>query len=187
MSFVTHVRCRVAILGLNRLSRSYTSKLFDRAIVLSPCVRHAFLTGIGPTVTLAGHYAFPFGIPELLCAMAASTLNCKQDSRRRCKASPRIALAGLRLPGWVASTLPMDSWSCNRYDRTGCRSAAAHPAGPKSIKIYLDGSLLGGPDQLGTIATRSVSSMRYYTGLEASERWGLDDGQGAIVVTTRRD
>ena len=57
--------------------------------------------------------------------------------------------------------------------------------GGETIKVYLDGSLLGGVDQLRQITTRSISSMRYYNGLEASERWGLDHGQGAIVVSTR--
>jgi hypothetical protein len=56
----------------------------------------------------------------------------------------------------------------------------------ETIKVYLDGSLLGGPDQLKTITTRSIGSIRYFNGLEASQRWGLDHGQGAIVVNTRK-
>jgi hypothetical protein len=56
----------------------------------------------------------------------------------------------------------------------------------ETIKVYLDGSLLGGPEQLRQIRTNSISSMRYYDGLEATQRWGLDHGQGAIVVSTRR-
>jgi hypothetical protein len=55
-----------------------------------------------------------------------------------------------------------------------------------SIKVYLDGSLLGGPELLRQITTRSITTMRYMTGLEASERYGLDHDQGAIIVTTRR-
>jgi hypothetical protein len=56
----------------------------------------------------------------------------------------------------------------------------------ETIKVYLDGSLLGGPEQLRQIRTSSISSMRYYDGLEATQRWGLDHGHGAIVVSTRR-
>ena len=56
---------------------------------------------------------------------------------------------------------------------------------PETVKVYLDGSLLGSADQLRQIMTRSISSMRYYDGLEATQRWGLDHGQGAIVVSTR--
>jgi len=59
-------------------------------------------------------------------------------------------------------------------------------SGGATIKIYLDDMLLGGPDSMRQVSTRSISSIRYYTELEASERWGLDHGSGAIVVTTRR-
>jgi hypothetical protein len=54
-----------------------------------------------------------------------------------------------------------------------------------TIKVYLDGSLLGGPDQLQQIAASSISSIRFLDGNEATQRWGLDHGQGAIVVSTR--
>ena len=54
-----------------------------------------------------------------------------------------------------------------------------------AIRVYLDGSLLGGPEHLRQISTQSISSLRYLDGLEASQRWGLDHGAGAIVVTTR--
>jgi hypothetical protein len=57
----------------------------------------------------------------------------------------------------------------------------------ESVKVYLDGSLMGGPDQLQQIRTRSISSIRYMDGIEASQRWGLDHGLGAIVVSTRKD
>jgi hypothetical protein len=55
-----------------------------------------------------------------------------------------------------------------------------------TIKVYLDGSLLGGVDHLKQITTRSISTIRHYDELEASQRWGLDHGQGAIAVSTRR-
>jgi hypothetical protein len=54
------------------------------------------------------------------------------------------------------------------------------------IKVYLDGTLLGGPDQLRQIMIRSITTIRWMDGLAASERWGLDHGAGAIVVSTRR-
>jgi hypothetical protein len=55
----------------------------------------------------------------------------------------------------------------------------------ESIKVYLDGSLMGGPDHLRQIPVRSISSIRFLDGLEATNRWGLDHGLGAIVVSTR--
>ena len=57
----------------------------------------------------------------------------------------------------------------------------------ESVKIYLDGSLLGGPDQLQAINTSTIGSIRYMDAIEATARWGLDHGLGAIVVSTRRE
>ena len=57
---------------------------------------------------------------------------------------------------------------------------------PQFIKVYLDGNLLGGTEELRGIPIRSISKMEFLDGLEATSRWGLDHGLGAIVVTTRR-
>jgi hypothetical protein len=54
------------------------------------------------------------------------------------------------------------------------------------IKVYLDGSLLGGPEFMKQITTKSIFDARYLDGIEASQRWGLDHDMGAIVITTRR-
>jgi hypothetical protein len=56
----------------------------------------------------------------------------------------------------------------------------------ETIKVYLDGSLMGGPDYLRQIPTNSISSIRHLDGLEATQRYGLDHGVGAILVFTRR-
>jgi hypothetical protein len=66
--------------------------------------------------------------------------------------------------------------------RRGATSARA-----QSIKVYLDGSLLGSPEQLRQITMRSISQIQYLDGLQASERYGLDHDLGAIIVTTRRN
>ena len=57
----------------------------------------------------------------------------------------------------------------------------------ESIKVYMDESLMGGPEYLRQIVVRSVASIQFLDGLEATNRWGLDHGLGAIVVRTRRD
>lgn len=54
------------------------------------------------------------------------------------------------------------------------------------VRVYLDNSLLGAPDQLRSISAGSVSSMQYLDGVAATQRWGLDHGQGAILVSTLR-
>jgi hypothetical protein len=54
------------------------------------------------------------------------------------------------------------------------------------IKVYLDGNLMGGPEQLRQITTSSVETIRYMDGLEATQRYGLDHGQGAVLVFTKK-
>lgn len=56
---------------------------------------------------------------------------------------------------------------------------------PTTVQVYLDQMRLGGIDQLKTIQTSQVSSIRYYDGISATARWGLDHGAGAIVVSTQ--
>jgi hypothetical protein len=53
------------------------------------------------------------------------------------------------------------------------------------VRVYLDDSLVGAPEQLKSISTRSIASMRFFDGVAATQRWGLNHGQGAIVVSTR--
>ena len=57
-------------------------------------------------------------------------------------------------------------------------------AHPETIKVYLDGSLLGDVSQLRQIATHTITSLRYLDGLQATQRWGLDHGAGAIIIST---
>lgn len=54
------------------------------------------------------------------------------------------------------------------------------------IKIYLDGNLMGGPEHLRQISTHSIESIRYMDGLDATQRYGLDHGQGAVLVYTKK-
>lgn len=53
------------------------------------------------------------------------------------------------------------------------------------VKVYQDGIRLGGPGALRQIATRSVSEIRYLDGMTATQRFGTDHGNGAILVSTR--
>ena len=55
----------------------------------------------------------------------------------------------------------------------------------ETIKVYLDGNLMGGPEYLRQITTHSIRSIRHLDGIEATQRFGLDHGQGAILVFTR--
>jgi len=56
---------------------------------------------------------------------------------------------------------------------------------PSQVLVYFDATRLGGIETLRSIATASVVSIRYYDGIAASGRWGLDHGQGVIFVSSR--
>lgn len=58
--------------------------------------------------------------------------------------------------------------------------------GREVIKVYRDGVLIGGPEALRQVTTNSIESLEFLDGITATQRWGLDHGNGAIVVTTRR-
>lgn len=57
--------------------------------------------------------------------------------------------------------------------------------GQEEVLVYLDGNRMGGVESLRQIVTRSVSTAQFLSGLEATQRWGLNHGMGAIVVSTR--
>lgn len=55
---------------------------------------------------------------------------------------------------------------------------------PTEVQVYLDNVRMGGVQTLRTISTETVKWVRYYDGLAASARWGLDHGQGVVFVST---
>lgn len=58
---------------------------------------------------------------------------------------------------------------------------------PTQIQVYLDDVRLGGVQELRSIPPAGVSYVRYYDGIAASARWGLNHGAGVIFVSTRRE
>lgn len=55
---------------------------------------------------------------------------------------------------------------------------------PVEIQVYVDGVRVGGVALLKDIATEAVQSIRFFSGIEATTRWGTDHGRGAIFVVT---
>ena len=51
------------------------------------------------------------------------------------------------------------------------------------VLVYLDEVRLGGIQSLKTMNVSGVSFIRYYDGLAATARWGLDHGAGVIYVS----
>ena len=55
---------------------------------------------------------------------------------------------------------------------------------PTQIQVYLDNMRMGGVNTLQQIPASAVYWIRWYDGIDASARWGLDHGQGVIYVST---
>ncbi|HEX6924226.1 MAG TPA: hypothetical protein VF167_02265 [Longimicrobiaceae bacterium] len=53
------------------------------------------------------------------------------------------------------------------------------------VQVYLDDNRLGGVETLRTINTTLIQYIRWYDGIAATGRWGLDHGAGVIYVSTR--
>lgn len=53
------------------------------------------------------------------------------------------------------------------------------------IQVYLDGVRMGGLSTLQGMSTETVQYIRFYSGIEATTRWGLDHGRGAIFVVSQ--
>jgi hypothetical protein len=56
-------------------------------------------------------------------------------------------------------------------------------AAPSQVRVYLDNTFLGGTSTLRDIAANTVSFIRYFDGIAATGRWGLDHGAGVIFVS----
>ena len=56
---------------------------------------------------------------------------------------------------------------------------------PAAIQVYLDGVRVGDISALSTVQTLPVQYIRYYNAQDATSRWGVDHGAGAIYVSTK--
>lgn len=55
---------------------------------------------------------------------------------------------------------------------------------PSVIQVYQDNVRIGGVTELRAIPPRIVVSVRWYDPIQATARWGVDHGAGAIFVVT---
>lgn len=53
------------------------------------------------------------------------------------------------------------------------------------IQVHVDETRLGGVSVLRSIPPVGVTHIQWYSPTDAAARWGLDHGNGAIVVSTR--
>jgi hypothetical protein len=56
---------------------------------------------------------------------------------------------------------------------------------PEFVKVYRDGTYIGPPGALSQISVRQISEIRFLDGFAATQRFGTDHGNGAILVSTR--
>jgi hypothetical protein len=123
---------------------------------------------------------------RLLCLLILPLLlaSCSARAGTRVNRDQRTALLAeeMQAAGYSDALTTVQSLRPNWLRKRGASSITT----VETIKVYLDDSLLGGPETLQQITIRSIASIRYFDGLEATQRWGLDHGQGAIVVSTRR-
>lgn len=81
----------------------------------------------------------------------------------------------------------------NVYDVVeSLRSNWLRSRGPTSLQgpnaepqVYLDDTRLGNVSNLRSISTAPVRYIRWFDGIAATGRWGLDHGAGVIYVSTR--
>lgn len=67
------------------------------------------------------------------------------------------------------------------------RVRAAESFGKSSdLVVYLDMQRIGSIDELRTISPVNVLTVRYFDPIQASARWGMDHGGGALMVTTSK-
>jgi hypothetical protein len=66
------------------------------------------------------------------------------------------------------------------------RGASSLIAAQAQVLVYLDDTRLGGTETLRSIITPAIVAIRHIDGIAATGRWGLDHGQGVILVTTFR-
>jgi len=56
---------------------------------------------------------------------------------------------------------------------------------PSQVQVIFDDAHLGDVSTLRGVSVQSVVYVRYYSGVEATGRWGLDHGSGVIFISSR--
>jgi hypothetical protein len=65
------------------------------------------------------------------------------------------------------------------------RGPSSISLGTPAAQVYVDGMHRGGPDTLTDVHRESIREIRHLRGTDASQRYGLNHENGAILVTTK--
>jgi|SRR5687768_17466596 len=126
-----------------------------------------------------------FGRAVLIAVLPVLAVACSSSPRQRTTARQQRVITKEEI-GSVRYSTAFEVVEALRPQWMRIRGRTSFSA-QEYVKVYLDDSLLGAPDQLRQITARSIASIRFLDGNEATTRWGLDHGHGAIVVLTRSD
>ena len=119
-------------------------------------------------------------LTAMLCVLLVACSGSQRSATQRADPS-LITTAELDASGYADAFTAVQSLRPAWLRIRGSTSLATR----EIVKVYLDGSLMGDTNHLRQISTHSISTLRYLDGLEATQRWGLDHGAGAILVSTR--
>ncbi len=63
--------------------------------------------------------------------------------------------------------------------------ASASTTGQPGVAVYVDETRMSGVSDLSEIEAQRIQYIRYYTPIEATQRWGIGHTEGAIQVSTQ--
>ncbi len=134
----------------------------------------------------------------LLAATAAPDSMAAQQAEQSVTALPaaeRAPVPARRTLAWgtLSAGDIADVNAINAYEAVSrLRATWLRPRGVTSlslrhgVKVYLDGMRMGGVEELRQLDAKSIGSIQHLDGVEATLRFGTGNGDGAILVYTRR-
>jgi hypothetical protein len=57
---------------------------------------------------------------------------------------------------------------------------------PSQVRVYVDATSFGFVESLRNVSISNIKAIRYYDGVAATARWGIDHGGGVILVSTHQ-
>jgi hypothetical protein len=110
------------------------------------------------------------------------------------KSAPRAPRAAARDRNLITAEEMRDRNYINAYDaiaamRPNWLTARGADSfnNPTQVRVYFDTADMGSVSALRSFAPTSFSYVRYYSGTEATARWGPGHGEGVIFISSHDD
>ncbi len=116
------------------------------------------------------------------CSGAATSAGTGAAGRPRSQAGP-ITFEEIQQQGQYSNLYDLISILRPRWVRS--QGPDTFQGGQGEVQVHVDGNRLGGVGVLRRIPVSGVTSIEWFSPIDASARFGLDHGHGAIVVSTR--